>query len=221
MARVLIVEDDPSLSKMIADYLRVEQHEVLVASDGFEGLQLMRTSEMDVVVLDWNLPSMSGIDVAAKYRQQGGECKILMLTAKSNTADKVFGLDSGVDDYVVKPIDLEELGARLRALIRRDAYGKGLLKAGDVVLDANEHVVTCGGVEVELMPKEFAILEFLLRNPGRVFSAEALLARIWPSDTDTTAEAVAIAISRLRKKVGRDGLIRTIYGAGYKLERRE
>ena len=163
-----------------------------------------------------------GVEICKHFRETGGKTPILLLTAKSQITDKETGLDAGADDYLTKPFHLKELSARVRALLRRQIQsGNSTLKAGNVVVDTLSHKVTVGGNEVHLVPKEYSLLEFFLRHPNQVFSAEALIDRVWTSDTLASAETIRTYIKLLRKKLGNDekaGLIKTVHGVGYKLE---
>jgi DNA-binding response OmpR family regulator len=222
MAKVLIVEDNEELLDNVREWLASEQHVVDCCSDGVSALAYLNTYEYDVIVLDWTLPKFSGLDICKQYRGQGGTTPILMLTGRRTIDDKELGLDAGADDYLTKPFEMRELSARLRALLRRTAKVTGnVLKVANVELDKDTHRVTRGGQDVKLMPKEFAILELLMTYPGKVFSAEALIERIWASDSDASPEIVRKYINRLRNQIDTEGstsLIRTVHGVGYALE---
>src|SRR5262249_34277288 len=174
------------------------------------------------LILDWQLPGMAGIDICKEFRSQGGMTPVLMLTGKSAISDKETGLDAGADDYLTKPFHMKELSARVRALFRRASRGtSNILTIGDLVLDPSNYRVTRDGVEIQLQKREFALLEFLMRNPNRVFSSEALLERVWVTDADVTPDAIRVYIMRLRKKVdegAKASLIQTVHGVGYKLQ---
>lgn len=222
MAKILVVEDNQELSDNVRDWLRGEQHIVDCCSDGVEALAYLKTYEYDAIVLDWTLPKMSGLEVCKQYRAQGGTTPILMLTGRRTVDDKESGLDAGADDYLTKPFEVRELSARLRALMRRATKASGTtLKFGNIELDNEAHRVMRDGKEIQLMPKEFAILELMMSYPTKVFSAEALIERVWASDTDTSPEIVRKYINRLRNQVDVDGspsIIRTVHGVGYGLE---
>jgi DNA-binding response OmpR family regulator len=222
MAKILVVEDNAELADDIREWLSMEKHNVDCCTDGAEALAYLETYEYDAVVLDWALPKMSGIDVCRQFRSQGGVTPILMLTGRRSIEDKESGFDAGADDYLTKPFELRELSARLRALLRRaPSLPAEVLKAGDVVLDKHARRVTKGGKQVKLMPKDFAILELFMTYPQKVFSAEALLERIWPSDSEASSEVVRKHINRLRGLIdsaGSPSLIRTVHGVGYGLQ---
>jgi len=183
---------------------------------------MLKFYQYDVVILDWQLPGMTGIEVIREYRSFGGKTPVLMLTGKSAIPEKEEGFDSGVDDYLTKPFHMKELSARLRALLRRpDTLVSEALQIGALKMDRRTHVVLLDGKEVDLKPTEYALLEFLMRHPGQVFAPEALLDRVWSSQSDASVDALTTCIKRLRKKIsseGQESIIKTIYGVGYKLE---
>ncbi|MBX9941173.1 MAG: response regulator transcription factor [Candidatus Obscuribacterales bacterium] len=202
MPKILLVEDDLDLADMLESWLSGEKYTVEVANDGAIGLELLRMSGFDVVVLDWDLPSMAGIDVLKEYRKGGGLAPIIMLTGKSEIADKESGLGTGADDYLTKPFAVRELSARIRALLRRpQGLQTTVFKSGNLELDASKHRVTVAGAEVHLLPRDFALLEFFMRHQDQVFSAEALISRVWSTDSDATPEGLRTAIKRIRKKI--------------------
>jgi DNA-binding response OmpR family regulator len=217
MAKILFVEDDNDLANMVRTFLLFEHHTVERIANGREASDHLKTFEYEVIILDWNLPDMSGIEILKEYRGQGGKSPILMLTGKNTINDKEQGLDNGVDDYLTKPFDMRELGARIRALLRRSpALSGNILKVGQITLDTTMHRVHMNGEPLNLVPKEFQLLEFMMRNPGKVFTATALLNRVWPSDSDATEEALRTTIKRLRKKMDPDGnILQNVRGVGY------
>jgi two-component system OmpR family response regulator len=222
MPKILVVEDDLDLSAMISDWLSYEHHLVECVHDGQEGLDRLKSCKYDAVILDWQLPNLCGVDICKKFRQNGGATPVIMLTGKDTISDKEFGLDAGADDYLTKPFHIKELAARIRALLRRASQAtENVLKIGDLVLEPQTFNVKKGDTDIQLLPKEFALLEFLMRHPNQVFSAEALLDRVWDSGTEASQEAIRTCLKRLRKKV--DGnkdnsMIKTVHGVGYKLE---
>lgn len=222
MAKILVIEDEAPLRKMTRDLLVAENHQVDTASDGLEGEALIQHGQYDLALIDWNLPEKSGIDVCKSYRQRGGGSRILMLTGKSASLDKIMGLDAGADDYLTKPFDPAELLARVRALLRRPLgiNENDCIRLGDLAINVAAHEVTRGGRSIALVKREFALLLFLAQNPDRAFTTDALIARIYPNDADGTPEALFTTISRLRKKIdigGHESAIATIHGVGYKL----
>lgn len=224
MSKILLVEDELDLSKQIQDWLAREHYIVETIDNGETAYHHLRVSKFDVIILDWQLPGMSGLEICKKYRSSGGKSPVLMLTARSTIDDKEMGLDAGADDYLCKPFHLKELSARVRALIRRSsasAASSNILHLGDISLDPSARRVTKGGVDVKLEPKEFSLLEFLMRNRNVVFSADALLDRVWESDTSVSPDSIRTYIKGLRKKLGSSGeasIITTVHGLGYRLE---
>lgn len=221
MSKVLMVEDDKSVIKTVTTWLKAEHYSVEVAEDGGDGLALMRAYKYDVIILDWQLPTMSGVELCRELRSRGDLTPVLMLTGKKELEDKEEGLDAGADDYLTKPFHVRELSARLRALTRRSAkQTDNVVKVHDITLDSKAYRVTIGGADINFARTEFSLLEFLLRHPGQVFTPEALLERVWPSSSNATTETVRTYIKRVRQKVdveGRAPMIHTVHGAGYTL----
>jgi DNA-binding response OmpR family regulator len=222
MAKILLVEDDPELCEMFTKWFATE-HVVEIARDGATGLDLLKFYDFDLAVLDWELPGLSGPEICNAYRQGGGKTPILMLTGKSTIDEKERGFDVGADDYLTKPFHPRELTLRLKALLKRPAGRiERVLQAQDVELDTETHIVRKVGKQVHLMPREFALLEFLMKHPDQPFSADALLNRVWPSDSDVSTESIKTYISKLRRKLEAPegpALIGTVHGVGYKLQK--
>ena len=222
MAKLLLVEDDTDLSGRVNMWLSSQQHAVECVFDGVEASERLKFYQYELVILDWNIPQKTGIEVCQEYRSRGGNTPILMLTGKSSINEKEMGLDAGADDYLTKPFHLKELSARIRALLRRPvAYAGTTLKVGTLELNPSSHQVTSDGREINLLPKEYAVLEFLLRHPNEVFSPDALLNRVWNSESDASSDTVYTYIKTLRKKISPDApssIIKTVHGVGYKLE---
>ncbi|GGY45262.1 phosphate regulon transcriptional regulator PhoB [Parvularcula lutaonensis] len=224
-ATILIVEDDESLRTLMEYNFGKEDFEVLTAKDGEEALLKIDEEKPDLVVLDWMLPSVSGIEICRQLRQKP-ETKglpIIMLTARAEESDRIRGLDTGADDYVVKPFSMEELVARIRAVLRRlrPTLVSDVVTCGDIEIDRTAHRVRRNGEEVHLGPTEFRLLDHLMQNPGRVFSREQLLNAVWGSDVFVEARTVDVHIGRLRKALGKHGdknPIRTVRSAGYSIE---
>jgi len=223
--RVVVVDDEEPLSDLLTMALRYEGWDVRAAATGRDALQAVREHAPDIVVLDIMLPDLDGLAVLQQLRAEGREVPVLFLTAKDAVADRVTGLTVGGDDYVTKPFSLEELVARLRALLRRspslvEGPGPGTLRVGDLVLDEDAYEVTRGGQPVELTAREFELLRYLMRNPRRVVSKEQILDRVWSYDADVRPTIVELYISYLRKKIDRLGppMIHTVRGFGYVLK---
>jgi len=221
---VLVVEDEDALSELLQYNLKKEGFRVSVAADGEEAMMLLEERQPDVVLLDWMLPKISGIEVCRRLRgrQDTRNLPIIMLTARGEEADRIRGLDTGADDYIVKPFLMKELFARLRAVLRRIRPGlaEDQVVVGDLSIDRGAHRVTRSGAEVHLGPTEFRLLDYLMQHPGRVFSREQLLDAVWGSDVYVEARTVDVHIGRLRKalsKAGEGDPIRTVRSAGYAL----
>ncbi|MDP1630884.1 MAG: phosphate regulon transcriptional regulator PhoB [Caulobacter sp.] len=222
---VLVVEDEDALATLLQYNLEKEGYRVVLAGDGEEALILVQEQQPDLVVLDWMLPKVSGIEVCRRLRQrpESRNLPILMLTARGEESDRVRGLDTGADDYVVKPFAMSELTARIRAVLRRIRPGLAddRVTCGDIVMDRVAHRVKRLGQEVHLGPTEFRLLDHLMQHPGRVFSREQLLDAVWGSDVYVEARTVDVHIGRLRKALNGDtGVdpIRTVRSAGYSLD---
>lgn len=222
MAKILLVEDDDDLCENIEDWLVLEKHLVEVTRDGSDARALMKDFSFDLIILDWGLPNVTGIELLKEFRRNGGLTPVLMLTGKDKIEEREFGLDSGSDDYLTKPFDLRELSARVRALLRRSAQSAtNVLKAGYLELDTTKCTLLKEGSLVSLLPKEYALLEFLMRHPNQIFDADKLLDRVWGSDQGVGTETVRTWIMRLRKKIdidGKDSMITNVRGLGYRLD---
>lgn len=217
MTKILIVDDDKGLANLVEQTLVHEDYEVAVAFDGREAREKFFNTNCDLIILDWQLPDASGIGLLQEYRRANGHLPVLMLTGKDAVEDKETGLDSGADDYLTKPFSVKELTARVRALLRRPSdVLTNDLTAGDFVLDRKLQKVKFKGQSVKLLPKEFQLLEFLMRHPNQVFSGDELLNRVWSSESESTLEATKSTIKRLRRKIDPEGLcIRTVHGVGF------
>ncbi|MDQ3789433.1 MAG: response regulator transcription factor [Actinomycetota bacterium] len=216
--RILIVEDEEPLADAIARGLRREGMAVDVALDGDEGHEKSSVTRYDVVVLDRDLPGMSGDELCREIVASGALTRVIMLTASGSVADRVEGLSIGADDYLAKPFAFDELVARVRALARRSTpVTPPVLRAGDVELDPARRTVTRGGNQVELTRKEFGVLEVLLAASGSVVSSEELLERVWDEHADPFTTTVRVTVMTLRKKLGEPGIIDTVVGSGYRV----
>jgi DNA-binding response OmpR family regulator len=220
---LLVVEDDERLRRALRRLLEADRHVVELAPDGESALELAEATDgIDVVILDIGLPDLSGLEVARRLRADDEDLAILMLTARDTVGDRVRGLDAGADDYLVKPFAYEELAARLRALARRSGSGRRRgspkLAAGPIVLDEAGRSVTVDGRSVDLSPREFALLECLLRHAGQTLSRDQLLDQAWPFNVAVTPNAVDAYVHYLRAKLGdAGGWIETVRGVGYRL----
>ena len=222
---VLVVEDEDALATLLHYNLDKEGYRVGVAGDGEEALIMANERAPDLVILDWMLPKVSGIEVCRRLRGRAEtrNVPIIMLTARGEETDRIRGLDTGADDYVVKPFSMVELTARVRAVLRRIRPGLAddRITVGDIVIDRVAHRVKRGGKEIHLGPTEFRLLDYLMQHPGRVFSREQLLDAVWGSDVYVEARTVDVHIGRLRKALNgtADGdPIRTVRSAGYSLD---
>lgn len=223
--RVLIVEDEDSIAALLEYNLAKEGFLTSLAVDGEEALLRVEEERPDVIILDWMLPNVSGIEVCRRLRSRSEtqNIPIIMLTARSEEVDKVRGLETGADDYMVKPVSMIELAARIRAVLRRIRPGlvEDAVSFGDIEIDRAAHRVRRGEQEIHLGPTEFRLLDHLMQNPGRVFSREQLLNAVWGSDVFVEARTVDVHIGRLRKALSKHGHtnpIRTVRSAGYALE---
>ena len=219
--RLLLVEDDTTLSDMLARSLREQGYAVDVSHDGTDAIFQASVNEYDALILDVTLPKQSGIEVSRALRAKGHATPILMLTARDGVSDRVTGLDAGADDYLVKPFELDELYARLRALLRRmPALLPTTLTVDDLVIDTRGQDVARAGRRIPLTTKEYVMLEYLARNAGRVIGRAELCEHVWDANHDPFSNAIEVYINRLRKKVDDAGgtpLIHTRRGAGYLL----
>jgi two-component system OmpR family response regulator len=215
--RILIVEDNPRILAFLAKGLREEGYIVETAADGDSAFDKARTQGFDAAVVDVMIPGRSGFDLVRDLRASGVALPVLMLTARDRTEDKVEGLDSGADDYLTKPFDFSELTARLRALLRRRVAGApAVLRVGDLEMDPATREVRRGSNSVELTPREFSLLEYLLRNADRPLSRATLMEHVWGIRFDPGTNIVDVCVNALRNKLGRDPeLIHTVRGVGY------
>jgi DNA-binding response OmpR family regulator len=219
--RILVVEDEPSIANFVRQGLNESGYAVDVAGDGREGLEYARVADYDVLVLDIMLPRMSGLDLLRELRRQGDKTPTLMLTARDTVDDRVAGLDAGADDYLVKPFAFPELLARVRALLRRPPLQTGnLLRVGDLDMDTATRLVQRGGRRIDLSPREFAVLEYLMRHPNQVLTRTQISERVWDFDHFIESNVVDVYIGYLRRKLdaGSDlPLIHTVRGVGYRI----
>jgi heavy metal response regulator len=223
--RILLVEDEKKVADFIKKGLSEEGYAVDCAADGKEGMFMAEESNYDLIILDILLPKFDGFQICRRLREKGISSPVIMLTAVDSTEDKVKGLDTGADDYLTKPFSFEELLARIRALLRRGQSGaQAKLEVADLILDPKTRQVVRAGKEIKLSNKEYAILEYFMRNPGRVLTRTLLSEHVWNYDFDSYTNVVDVYVNYLRNKIDRDfkpKLIHTVRGVGYILEVRE
>jgi DNA-binding response OmpR family regulator len=224
--RILIVEDETSISNFIRDGLEEEGFAVDVADNGKKGLQLAMDNleEYDVILLDWMLPGMSGIEICRNIRVENKIVPIIFLTAKDTVDDVVFGLETGANDYIRKPFSFEELLARIRVLMRKNETESIVFAVSGVEMNIEKHTVTKKGVQIELTQKEFSLLEYFLRNKGKVCRRTRIIEKVWDIHFDYDNSVIDVYINALRKKLdepGKPSIITTIRGVGYKIDDNE
>lgn len=217
--RILVVEDERKVASFIRQGLGEEGYAVDVASNGEEGLAMARDGVHDLIILDIGLPKMNGLQVLQELRRRKVTTPVLLLTVRATIEDKVLGLDAGADDYLTKPFAFQELVARVRALLRRRTEGgPAVLQFADLTLDPARHTAFRGGQKIDLTSKEFALLDYFMRNPGRVLTRTIIIEHVWDYDFDTGTNVVDVYVNYLRKKIDSDRepkLIHTIRGVGY------
>ncbi len=221
---IVIAEDEKAVSELLRYNLEAEGYETAIANDGDEAMLLIDERIPDLMLLDWMLPKISGIEICRRVRtrQETANLPIIMLTARTEEADRIRGLETGADDYVTKPFSTNELMARVKAVLRRirPALMDDTIRVGDIQIDRTTHRVTRNNQDIHLGPTEFRLLEYFAQHPGRVFSREQLLDGVWGSDVYVEARTVDVHIGRLRKALmgqGGDNPIRTVRSAGYSL----
>jgi two-component system phosphate regulon response regulator PhoB len=227
-ATILIVEDEDDVALLLRYNLEAEGYRVVTAATGDEASERMREALPDLILLDWMLPGTSGLELCRRWRAREATARVpvIMLTARGDEEERVRGLSTGADDYVVKPFSVAELVARIGALLRRSnpQVVASVLRAGDLELDRSSHRVRRGGRDIHLGPTEYRLLEYLMRQPGRVYSREQLLDGVWGSDVYVDERTVDVHVGRLRKSINRRASdidpIRTVRGAGYALDER-
>ena len=227
---ILIVDDEKEIRDLIEIYLKNEGYNTLKASDGFEALSILKSSEVQLIILDVMMPNMDGIRACMKIREERNT-PIIMLSAKSEDMDKIMGLTTGADDYITKPFNPLELIARVKSRLRRyiklnnnsAAFGRAVLELDDLVINTETHEVSIEGKMVKLTPREFDILELLARNPGKVFSIENIYQSVWQESFIQSDNTVMVHIRKIREKIEKDPrkprYIKTVWGVGYKIEK--
>ena len=220
--KLLVVEDEILLQKIISKGLKKLGYAVDSAYDGEEALELIYVNDYDLVVLDLNLPKLDGLEVLRRIRQTNNELRVLILSARAEVEDRILGLDSGANDYLIKPFDFNELEARIRCLLRRNFIQiPKIINESNMEVDTGKKIVKVGGVNVQLTKKEYSILEYLLINKGTVISAEKLMEKVWDSDVDLFSTTLKFHMSSLKKKLSNSGcisIIKNLWGVGYIIE---
>lgn len=223
--RVLVVEDEPRMANLIRQGLEEEAYAVDVVNNGRDVFPWVQSADYDIVLLDIMLPGMNGLDVCRQLRAEGFNMPVLMLTARDTLPDKVKGLDSGADDYLVKPFAIEELTARMRALLRRDSSDKrAILSVADLTLDPATKLAQRGKQSIELTAKEYALLETLMRHPNQVLSRDQIIEHVWDMEFESGSKLIEVYIHALRKKIDAGQgvkLIQTVRGLGYRIGEHE
>ena len=223
MAKILVIDDEPSIIKLVSAYLKPEGYEVYTAMDGIAALKAARAFKPDLIILDVMLPGMDGIEVLSRLRRES-EVYVILLTAKTEETDKIVGLSVGADDYVTKPFSPRELVARVKSALRRVETGTGISRKGDVLafkhirMDVDAHKVSVDENPIELTNIEFDLLKALAENRGRVLSRTQLLEAVWGGEYFGEIRVVDVHLGHVRQKLGRDDLIVTVRGAGYRFE---
>lgn len=222
MPSVLLVEDDEALAETLREFLILEGLKTTIVGDGTEAVKTFEKEKFDLLILDVELPGLTGLEVCKRFRDSGGTAPVLMLTGRASIDDRIAGLEVGADDYLTKPFHPTELSARVRAVLRRsgDFLDGGVLKAGNISLDSVRQQVRKNQELVHIPRMEFALLEFFMRHPNKIFSAEDLLNGVWPADAARSPETIRNCIKRIRSRIDdqdQDSIILTVHGVGYKL----
>lgn len=219
--RILVVEDEKKVANFIKHALEEERFIVETANDGITALNVVLNNHFDAIVLDVMLPGKDGLTLLREIRDSGNSTPIILLTARASVEDKVAGLDLGADDYLPKPFSYDELAARIRSILRRSSPEKSTkLRAGDLVLDTVSHLAIRQGREIELTTKEYALLEYMMRNKNRILSRGTITQHVWKHNFDPESNIIDVYIKRLRSKIEKDGekpLVQSIRGVGYRL----
>lgn len=219
MKNLLIVEDDTGIQEMLTFSLQDQNFNILIAGNSNQAWNILNNNDIDLILLDWMLPDVSGIELLRRIRTQFRDVLVIMLTAKSDESDRVQGLEYGADDYVTKPFSVAELRARIKALMRRTANDDDILQIGELSLNPSSHRVKIADREINLSPIEFRLLHFFMTHPDRVYNRDQLLDRIWGQQVYVQERTVDVHVRRLRKNLepfGLKGLIQTVHGSGYR-----
>ena len=220
--RIFLAEDEGAIARFLKEGLEEEGYAVDLATNGREALEMVMLylNEYDIILLDWMMPGVSGIEICRSIRKENKTIPVIFLTAKDTVDDTVFGLEAGANDYLKKPFAFEELLARIKVLLRNKTGEQSIFETGDIVLDTDAHIVTKNDQPIELTQKEFALLEYLLRNKGRVSRRSRIIEKIWDIHFDKDTSVIDVFINALRKKLdtkGKESFIQTIRGVGYRV----
>ena len=221
MAKILLVDDDSELARHVAKALTLDKHHVEVANSGMDGLDRALEGAYDLLILDVTMPQVDGFEICRRYRENKGEAPVLMLTGKSEIADKEVGFCAGADDYITKPFSIKELSLRVTAALRRPKQFVAELVAGPLRLDSRAHRIFKGDVPLALSPIDFSLLEFFMRSPNRIFPTEVLLSSVWPTDQCATSDSLRSSLKRIRHLLdepdAEQSMIETVKKVGYRL----
>lgn len=221
MAKILLIDDDSDLRESLASFLSLENHNVEQVGNGEDALQLLENFKFDVLILDWGLPGIQGVDVLRRFRSAGGNTPVIFLTGRNDIFSKEAGFDTGADDYLTKPFEVRELAARIRSLLRRPGgLLPGKINIGNIVIEPDTRKVFVAGNAVRLTNKEYSVLDFLVRHPNQIYGARALMQAVWPSDSESSEDTVRACVKNLRRKITVEGecIVKTVPGAGYTVE---
>lgn len=221
--KVLIIEDDERIALPVKEHLEHQKYLAFLADDGVEGLAMARSKRFDLILLDLMLPRMDGLSICRTLRQEGQDSAIIIITARENVATRIMGLDAGADDYIVKPFDIDELSARIRAVLRRNREPRSpVLRWGNLTLDPSNSLVCYEGNKVDLTPTEYRLLAHFMRNPHRTYNKDELLDKLWICEDPITSAVIKAHIKGLRSKLAASGapkdVVTTVQGFGYRLK---
>lgn len=222
MLKILLIEDDKLMAERTREWLALERYDVEVAHDGDTAKYRLADQSYDLIILDLQLPGISGLKICQDFRDRGGQTPVLMLTGQDTIKDKQSGFSAGADDYLTKPFAMEELSARVSALLRRPSRYLGqTVTMGAIVIETAKRQIIVNGQEIHLKPLEYDLLEYFIRHPGQIFSPEALLARVWPAQAEASLDSVYTCMNRLRKNLEKPGhkpIFVTVHGLGYRFD---
>lgn len=221
MAKILFVEDDLQMASSVVDTLRFEKHTVDCVHNARDAQEFLKTYQYDLLILDWELPDGAGVDICKQYKNSGGSAPVLMLTGKTELKDRTTGLDAGADDYVLKPFAADELTARIRALLRRIASVEEIISFGDLSLNLSTRAASISNKQIQIRPREFALLEHLIKNAEKLVSHSVLRNQVWWDEVEVERNTVNAMVARVRKKIQEHGskvTLTSVAGEGFKME---